>query len=107
LGFKIAIDDFGTGFSSLAYLKHFSIDYLKIDITFIENIEDNQNDRDIIKAIAMIARGIGAKTIIEGVERQSQYEIVQELGIDYAQGFLFYRPMLSQSFFGQIVKDRV
>lgn len=102
LGFKIAIDDFGTGFSSLAYLKHFSIDYLKIDITFIENIEENKNDRDIIKAIAMIAKGIGAKTIIEGVERESQYEIVKELGIDYAQGFLFYRPMLEQSFFGKI-----
>ncbi len=99
IGFKLAIDDFGTGFSSLSYLKHFSIDYLKIDISFIEYIEENQKDRDIVQAITMLAKGIGAKTIIEGVERESQYEILKDIGIDYAQGFLFYRPMLSQSFF--------
>lgn len=101
LGFKMAIDDFGTGFSSLAYLKHFSIDYLKIDISFIENIEDNEKDRKIIEAVAILAKAIGARSIIEGVERESQYEIVKELDIDYMQGFLFYKPMLSQNFFSK------
>lgn len=106
LGFKIAIDDFGTGFSSLAYLKHFSIDYLKIDISFIENIEDNEKDRKIIEAIAILAKAIGAKSIIEGVERESQYEMVKNLGIDYMQGFLFYRPLLTQNFFKETVFDQ-
>ncbi len=101
LGLKVAIDDFGAGFSSLAYLKHFSIDYLKIDISFVQYIEANDKDREIIRTIATLARAIGAKTIIEGIERESQYAIVKELDIDYAQGFLFARPQLSESFFSQ------
>lgn len=99
LGFKIAIDDFGTGFSSLSYLKHFSIDYLKIDISFIENIEKNEKDKDIIKTIVMLAEAIGAKTIVEGIERETQYEIIKKIDVDYMQGFLFYKPLLSVDFF--------
>jgi len=103
IGLKIAIDDFGTGFSSLAYLKHFAIDYLKIDISFVENIENSKKDKDIVSTIAMLARSIGAKTIIEGIERETQYDIIKELDLDYAQGFLFDKPLLSDVFLKKII----
>lgn len=103
LGFKIAIDDFGTGFSSLSYLKYFDIDYLKIDISFVKNIEENPKDREIIKTISVLANAIGAKTIIEGVERQSQYDIIKELDIDYIQGYYFYKPLVQESYFSMLL----
>lgn len=102
MGLRVAIDDFGTGFSSLAYLKHFSIDYLKIDISFIENIEHSEQDKNIVKTIGILARAIGAKTIVEGIERESQYKILKELDIDYTQGFYFHKPLLPRSFFSKL-----
>ena len=99
LGFKIAIDDFGTGFSSLAYLKHFPIDYLKIDKSFVDNIEKDPRDFEILKTIVTLANAIGAKVIVEGVERHTQYEIVKSLGADYIQGFYFYKPILPDIYF--------
>ncbi|MBU1658497.1 EAL domain-containing protein [bacterium] len=83
LGFKIAIDDFGTGFSYLAYLKHFSIDYLKIDKSFVDNIEDDKKDVEILKTMIALANAIDAKVIVEGVERYAQYKIVKSLGANY------------------------
>lgn len=103
LGFKIAIDDFGTGFSSLAYLKHFSIDYLKIDKSFVDNIEDNKKDMEILKSIITLANAINAKVIVEGVERKTQYEIVKSLGAEYVQGYYFYKPILPDSFFSKLM----
>lgn len=102
IGFGIAIDDFGTGFSSLSYLKHFPVDFLKIDISFIRQIDTDEKDRDIVRTIITLANAIGAKTIVEGVERPEQYEIVQEMGIDYAQGFYLDRPLYSKQFFEKV-----
>jgi EAL domain-containing protein (putative c-di-GMP-specific phosphodiesterase class I) len=99
LGFKIAIDDFGTGFSSLAYLKHFTIDYLKIDKSFVDNIEEDKKDIEILKTIVTLANAIGAQVIVEGVERYAQYEIIKNLGADYIQGFYFYKPILPDAYF--------
>ena len=103
LGFKIAIDDFGTGFSSLAYLKHFSIDYIKIDKSFVDNIEDNQKDVEILKTIIVLSKAIDAKVIIEGVEREKQYKIVKELGADCIQGYYFYKPILPDVYFSKLI----
>jgi len=102
LGFKMAIDDFGTGFSSLAYLKHFSIDYLKIDKSFVDNIEDSQKDVEILKSVVTLASAIGAKVIVEGIERYTQYEITKSIGVDFIQGFYFYKPILPDAYFSKI-----
>lgn len=99
LGFKIAIDDFGTGFSSLTYLKHFTIDYLKIDKSFVDNIEDDKKDIEILKTVVTLANAIDAKVIVEGVERKTQFDIVKDLGVDYIQGFYFYKPILPDAYF--------
>lgn len=103
LGFKIAIDDFGTGFSSLAYLKHFTIDYLKIDKSFVDNIEVDKKDIEILKTVVTLANAIGAEVIVEGVERYAQYEIIKNLGADYIQGFYFYKPILPDAYFSKLM----
>jgi diguanylate cyclase (GGDEF)-like protein/PAS domain S-box-containing protein len=102
MGIRIAIDDFGTGFSSLAYLKHFDIDFLKIDISFIQQIEENHKDREIVQTIITLAKAIGAKTIVEGIERLSQYEILKTMGATYAQGFYFDKPLYPTQFYKRL-----
>jgi diguanylate cyclase (GGDEF)-like protein/PAS domain S-box-containing protein len=102
LGFKVAIDDFGTGFSSLSYLKHFVIDYLKVDKSFVDNIEDTEKDVEILKAIISLAKAIDAKVIVEGVERKKQFDILKKLEVDYIQGFYFYKPILPELYFSKI-----
>ncbi|MFA5215775.1 EAL domain-containing protein [Sulfuricurvum sp.] len=102
MGIRIAIDDFGTGFSSLAYLKHFEIDFLKIDISFIQQIEDNHKDREIVQTIVTLANAIGAKTIVEGIERLTQYEILKKMGATYAQGFYFDKPLYPNQFYKRL-----
>lgn len=98
LGLRVAIDDFGTGFSSLSYLKHFSIDFLKIDISFVENIHKSEKDRAIVQSIISLAEAIGAKTIVEGIEHKSQYDILKKMGATYIQGFYFHKPLYKIDF---------
>jgi diguanylate cyclase (GGDEF)-like protein/PAS domain S-box-containing protein len=89
-GVKVSIDDFGTGFSSLAYLKHFDVDYLKIDKSFIDTLETNAgNDTALVEAIIDLAHRLGIRTIAEGVERESQRDLLARFGCDYIQGYLY------------------
>lgn len=97
-GIEVALDDFGTGFSSLAYLKRFDIDYLKIDISFVRGLEHDNNDQAIVEAIIMMAHRLGMQTIAEGVETAAQRDLLQALHCDYAQGYLFSRPLPLQEF---------
>ncbi len=92
LGIKIAIDDFGTGYSSLQYLRRLPIDYLKIDKSFIEDIQTDDSAVIIIKTIAAMAGNLNMKTIAEGVENEAQFAMLKTLGCDYFQGYLFGRP---------------
>ncbi|MGC9383936.1 MAG: bifunctional diguanylate cyclase/phosphodiesterase [Kosmotogaceae bacterium] len=91
-GVEIYIDDFGTGYSSLSYLQQLPVDYLKIDKSFVKNIEKENADITIIRMIVGLAKNLGLKTVAEGVETIKQKETLIELGCDYAQGFLFCKP---------------
>jgi diguanylate cyclase (GGDEF)-like protein/PAS domain S-box-containing protein len=92
LGCSLSLDDFGTGFSSFTYLKHIPAQYLKIDIEFIRELEKNPADQQLVQAIVSIARGLGQKTVAEGVEDEETLATVRKLGVDYAQGFYLGRP---------------
>jgi diguanylate cyclase (GGDEF)-like protein/PAS domain S-box-containing protein len=98
IGIQVAIDDFGTGYSSLSYLKIFDIDYLKIDKSFVNNLESNANDITLCDAIILMAHTLGLKVIAEGVETAEQKKILANAGCDFAQGYLFSRPVPADEF---------
>jgi EAL domain-containing protein (putative c-di-GMP-specific phosphodiesterase class I) len=98
VGVSISIDDFGTGYSSLSYLKFFPFDRIKIAKPLIDSIATDDYDLQIVKAVVMLAKSIGMKTIAEGVELQEQFDILNELGCDEIQGFLLGKPMPSNQF---------
>lgn len=103
-GMEIALDDFGTGFSSLAYLKKFAIDYLKIDRSFVLDIEHDASDRVIVESVIAMARHLGIELIAEGVENEAQAELLTAAGCEFAQGYLYARPMPEKEFLDFVAK---
>lgn len=97
-GIQVALDDFGTGYSAMAYLKKFPIDYLKIDRSFVRDLESDPNDRAIAEAIVVMAHKLGLKTIAEGVETGAQSDLLAAVGCDFVQGFLYAKPMPQAEF---------
>lgn len=93
LGFAVAIDDFGTGFSSLNYLRHFPVDVLKIDQSFVRELLDDRAALAIIEAIIALAGALGMQTVAEGVETAAQRSLLAERGCGAMQGYLVARPM--------------
>lgn len=91
-GFVIAFDDFGTGFASLAHLKAFAYDQIKIDRSFVRALVDSTADQAIVKAIIDMANAMGKHVVAEGVETLAERRVLQALGCQYGQGFLFGRP---------------
>jgi diguanylate cyclase (GGDEF)-like protein/PAS domain S-box-containing protein len=98
LGVRLAIDDFGTGHSSLGYLARFPIDEVKIDQSFIRDIEQDPVKSAIVSAVVALSQAIGSTTVVEGVETQAQLEELRNLGCDMAQGFFFARPVSANAF---------
>jgi len=92
MGFKIAIDDFGTQNSNFERVNSMKVDFIKIDGTFIKNIDKNEKSLSIIKSINYFAKSIGAKTIAEFVHSKDVFEKINHLGIDYSQGYYFGQP---------------
>lgn len=92
-GVRIQIDDFGTGYSSLSYLRHLPIDTLKIDRSFVGQIDVNRSDEAIVSAILAMARSLGLRAVAEGVETQSQFQALAKHGCEVAQGYFFCRPL--------------
>jgi diguanylate cyclase (GGDEF)-like protein len=93
LGVTIAIDDFGTGYSSLNYLRHFPVDKLKIDRSFLVDLDGHPGNNAILQAIVSLGHGIGAKVNVEGVENRRQFEFIRDLACDECQGFYFSEPV--------------
>ncbi|WP_423196248.1 MULTISPECIES: diguanylate cyclase [unclassified Cupriavidus] len=97
-GCTVALDDFGAGLSSFAYLKQFSVDYLKIDGSFIRNLADNVVDREIVSSINDIGHRLGVCTVAESVEDEQTVHTLRAIGVDYAQGYAIGMPMPLETF---------
>jgi PAS domain S-box-containing protein/diguanylate cyclase (GGDEF)-like protein len=89
----VALDDVGTGYSSLAYLKSFAVNVVKIDRSFITDIASDERDRAIVAAVTGLGHALGLRVLAEGIETEAQRDCVAELGCDLAQGFHFGRPV--------------
>ncbi len=92
LGCKIALDDFGTGYASLTYLKQMPVDFLKLDIEFVRDLSTNAASRHVVQALVALARDFHLQTVGEGVEDAATLELLDELGVDFAQGFHIAHP---------------
>ncbi|WP_105384127.1 EAL domain-containing protein [Neorhizobium alkalisoli] len=97
LGCRIALDDFGTGYSSLSYMSRFPVDIVKIDQSFIRSLTEQAGDigsksRMLVEGISAISHKMNCKVVAEGVETEEQRALLRQMGIDYAQGYLFSRP---------------
>lgn len=98
LGIKVSIDDFGTGYSSLSYLKKINADVIKIDRSFVVDLELNEDDRAICKAIINMAHSLGLEVIAEGVENPAQRDLLHDLGCHMIQGYLYSKPLPEPEF---------
>lgn len=95
LGVNISIDDFGTGYASLSYLTNLSLNTLKIDRSFIINLDcdSDKSSETLVKTIISLAKNLNLNTLAEGVETETQFNFLSQLGCDYIQGYLFYKPL--------------
>jgi len=96
-GIQVALDDFGTGYSSLSYLQKFDIDYIKIDKSFVHNLDYSQESIALCEAIIVMAHKLGMKVVAEGIETEQQSQILKTIDCDFGQGYLFHKPMTGEA----------
>jgi EAL domain-containing protein (putative c-di-GMP-specific phosphodiesterase class I) len=104
MGIQLSIDDFGTGYSSLNYLKHFPVDRIKIDKSFVSDVTANGSDAAIIEAIVAMAQSLNLRVVAEGVENSDQLYSLSRLGCDEVQGFYLAKPMHADDLSGKLGK---
>jgi len=97
-GFRLAVDDFGTGYSGLAYLQNLPFDIIKVDRAFVTGVDTNVNRATFLESILELAKGVGAKTIGEGIEGAGELDLLRKLGFDFGQGYYFSRPVPYETF---------
>ena len=90
---RISIDDFGTGYSSLAYLRDLPVNEVKIDRSFVTEMDSREQDACIVRSVIDLGHNLGLQVVAEGVEEQTTVELLADLGCDYVQGFHFTRPL--------------
>jgi EAL domain-containing protein (putative c-di-GMP-specific phosphodiesterase class I) len=98
MGVELALDDFGTGYSSLAYLKRFPVGKLKIDRSFVRDLEVDADDRAIASTILSMGKSLRLRVLAEGVESEAQYAILREMGCELVQGYHFSKPLPADEF---------
>ncbi len=96
-GYKVAIDDFGTGYSSMLRLSNNTLDRIKIDRTFIKDLADNEMNLSLVKSMVHLSEIFDLSLVVEGVEKESDYESIRALDIEYAQGYYFNKPMRAEA----------
>jgi diguanylate cyclase (GGDEF)-like protein/PAS domain S-box-containing protein len=98
MGLQVALDNFGTGYSSLAHLKHFGIDLLKLDHSFIQHLANDSGDLAMCEALILMAHRLGLRVVAEGVETTAQSHLLELAGCDFAQGYVYAQPMAAADF---------
>lgn len=93
MGIGVALDDFGTGYAAFDYLQELPLDTLKIDRSFVHRLDRTDANRTTVRAMTILARQLGLKTVAEGVESEEQLRRLSEIGCDLMQGFLLGRPV--------------
>ena len=107
LGFRVSIDDFGTGYSSLAYLRTFQVDEVKIDKSFVDDLDNPDTPQEsLVAAIVAMANALGVSTTAEGVETPRQAERLTSLRVDAVQGYLYARPTEAAHVPGTVARVR-
>ncbi|KZZ41518.1 hypothetical protein A3758_22785 [Oleiphilus sp. HI0118] len=93
MGFSIALDDFGTGYSSLNYLTKLPIETLKIDKSFVMELESSEQAKSVVETIVALSNSLGLESVAEGIESEEHHLFLQSLGCEYGQGYHFSRPL--------------
>lgn len=93
LSVQLSLDDFGTGYSSLSHLRRLPIDTLKIDRSFVSEMDQHDDKRQIAQVVVMLARALGLDVVAEGVETEGELDVLRKLGIDFVQGYFFFKPL--------------
>ncbi|WP_242853148.1 putative bifunctional diguanylate cyclase/phosphodiesterase [Pseudobacteroides cellulosolvens] len=106
MGVTVSIDDFGTGYSSLSQLRNFSVNVVKIDRSFVQNIGTDRNNISIVRAIIELAHGMNLKVVAEGIETETERKLLQQHNCDEMQGYFFAKPMDSDRF-AQLWRQRM
>ena len=106
LGYSVAVDDFGTGFANFENLCNININNLKIDKSFVKNIDSNKNMQIVTSSLIRMAQGLGLKVVAEGIETKNEYKTILKMGCDYGQGYLFSKPMEINEILSRLISER-
>jgi EAL domain-containing protein (putative c-di-GMP-specific phosphodiesterase class I) len=106
MGIHLHLDDFGTGYSSLSYLRHFPINAIKVDRSFVSSLPATRDGEVIVRAIVMLAHNLEMNVVAEGVETPEQLGLLRQLGCEFAQGYHFARPLPKEAAGAVAASDR-